>query len=381
MKDAFDRVVKKQKLASLKTIEVVNHVEKEIEQAISAIQANITDGEAASNLNHEVLLNMKNKLKEIVPMKQLESCQKDMNNALRKWVKTTEKFFSQDISKAYRNVEMEPHLLSELIVNHLYLQALFNIGDNFVREANCPAALKLKHLFEEMYGILSALRAGKPEPALSWAMKNHDTLLQNGSFLELKLHQLQFVEVLKQGNRDGALRYARAYLAPFATIYKVEIQRLIASILWAGRLDQSPYAEFLLPTNWEKLAEEFVQQFCNVMGQSSTSPLGMTVAAGAEVLPILLKLVTVLTAKREWQSMKQLPFPLDVSREFQFHSVFVCPVLREQGSDDNPPMLLPCGHVLSKQSIVKLSKNSSRSFKCPYCPMEAMASECKQLYI
>uniref|UniRef100_A0ACD5ZLM4 Uncharacterized protein n=1 Tax=Avena sativa TaxID=4498 RepID=A0ACD5ZLM4_AVESA len=381
VKDAFEHVAKKQKLMSSKAIDLVNHVEKEIEQAIGVILENGTDGDVASNLNHEILLNLKNKLKEMVPVKQLESCQKEMNNALGKWVKTTEKFFIHDISQAYRNVDMEPHVLSEIIANHLYCEALFDIGDNFIGEASCPASKEIKQLFQKMYEIHGALRTGEPEPALSWAMKNHDALLQNGSSLELKLHRLQFVKILKEGNRCEALLYARAYLAPFATIHKDEIPRLIASILWAGRLDQSPYTEFLLPTNWENLAEEFAQQFCNLNGQSSTGPMGMTVAAGGQVLPIILKLMTVLTAKREWQSMKQFPFPLDLGREFQFHSVFICPVLREQGSEVNPPMLLPCGHVLSKQSTVKLSKNSSRSFKCPYCPFESLTSDCKQLYI
>ncbi|KAM0893266.1 hypothetical protein ACQ4PT_025223 [Festuca glaucescens] len=75
--------------------------------------------------------------------------------------------------------------------------------------------------------------------------------------------------------------------------------------------------------------------------------------------------------------MKQLPVPIDIGPELQYHSVFVCPVLREQSSDENPPMLMPCGHAVSKQSIMKLSKSSSRTFKCPYCPSEG--KQCEQL--
>ncbi|CAM0944677.1 unnamed protein product [Alopecurus aequalis] len=318
LKDAFDHAVKRQKVACSKTIDLVNHVEKEIEQAIRAFQENGKEGDIASNQNNEILLMLKNKLEELIPMKQLESCQKEMHTSLSKWVKLTDKFFISDISKAYKNVDMEPHVLNEIIANHLYREALFDIGDNFIGEATSSASIKLKQLFQKMYEI------------------------------------------------QGALQTGNSNLAPFATMYKAEFQRLIASILWAGRLDQSPYTEFLLPTNWEKLAEEFVEQFCNLEGQSSAGLLGMTVAAGVEVLPILLKLMNVLTAKREWQSMKQFPYPLDLRPEFQFHSVFVCPVLREEGSDDNPPMLLPCGHVLSKQSTVKLSKNSSRAFILPF---------------
>ena len=78
--------------------------------------------------------------------------------------------------------------------------------------------------------------------------------------------------------------------------------------------------------------------------------------------------------------MKQLPVPVDLGKEFQFHSIFVCPVSRDQASEENPPMLLLCGHVLCKQSISKLSKSSTRTFKCPYCPLQASAAQCRQIY-
>ncbi|KAK7302624.1 hypothetical protein RJT34_13516 [Clitoria ternatea] len=84
--------------------------------------------------------------------------------------------------------------------------------------------------------------------------------------------------------------------------------------------------------------------------------------------------------KQEWQEMKHLPVPVELSKEFQFHSIFVCPVRRDQGTGENPPTLLPCLHVLSKQAIMKLSKNSTRTFKCPYCPSEATVAYYRQLY-
>ncbi|CAM0944678.1 unnamed protein product [Alopecurus aequalis] len=205
LKDAFDHAVKRQKVACSKTIDLVNHVEKEIEQAIRAFQENGKEGDIASNQNNEILLMLKNKLEELIPMKQLESCQKEMHTSLSKWVKLTDKFFISDISKAYKNVDMEPHVLNEIIANHLYREALFDIGDNFIGEATSSASIKLKQLFQKMYEIQGALQTGNCEPALSWTMKNHDALLQSGSCLELKLHQLLFVEILKQGKRDEAL--------------------------------------------------------------------------------------------------------------------------------------------------------------------------------
>uniref|UniRef100_A0A1D1XIK9 Protein RMD5 A n=1 Tax=Anthurium amnicola TaxID=1678845 RepID=A0A1D1XIK9_9ARAE len=382
IKDAFDRVAKKQKLSSSKTQEVIDQVGREVEQALLKLQS--PNAEADFSIDHKhVLTELNNKLNEAAPIIQLEGSQKELNVALSKYTKVLEKYFNPEISKAYRNVDFDFHTINQIIAGHFYRHGLFDLGDCFINEANEPAdATALKSPFLEMYTILEAMRSRDLEPALSWASAQRDRLLQNGSSLELKLHRLQFVEILQKGDRIMALKYARTYLAPFASVHMAEVQKLMVCLLWAGRLDRSPYVEFLSPTLWDSVAEELAQQFCRLLGQSHESPLSVAIAAGVQGLPTLLKLASVMAAKKqEWQAMKQLPVAVDLGREFQFHSIFVCPVSREQGTDDNPPMLMPCGHALCKQSIMKLSKGSTRTFKCPYCPQEATVAQCRQLHL
>ncbi|XP_042460284.1 protein RMD5 homolog [Zingiber officinale] len=379
IQDAFDRVSKKQKLSSSKTQELVRQIEHEIEQAITKMQS--TENATSCPELKQILADLKNKLNEFSPMNQLETLQKDLNITLGKYVKVTEKSFNPDISKAYRNVDFDPHIVNQIIASHFYRQGLFDLGDCFISEANEPEAAALKTPFLEMYGILESMRRRNLELALNWASSHSEWLAQNGSNLELKLHQLQFVEILQNDSVQNALSYVRKHLAPNASAHKVEIPKLMGCLVWSGKLHKSPYADLLSPNHWEKLADEFMQQFCSCLGQSYQSPLSIAIAAGIHGLPTLLKLESVMAVKKqEWQAMKQLPVPIDLSKDFQFHSIFVCPVLREQGSDENPPMLMPCGHVLSKQSIVKLSKSSTRPFKCPYCPLEASVAQCRQLH-
>ncbi len=50
----------------------------------------------------------------------------------------------------------------------------------------------------------------------------------------------------------------------------------------------------------------------------------------------------------------------------QFHSVFVCPITRETGDAGNPPMLLSCGHVISKAAVVGLLDRRSNGRCVPF---------------
>ncbi|XP_057750687.1 protein RMD5 homolog isoform X1 [Arachis stenosperma] len=380
IKDAFDRVTKKQKLSSAKTQEMLDQIRQEIESALDKMQsANNSDPEH----NYKAVLNeLKANLLKIAPLSQMEGTQKELNVALSKYGKLLEKYFNPDISKAYRNIDVDIHTLNQIIANHFYRQELFDIGDHFVSVVGEPeSASTMKAPFLEMYQILEAIKNQNLEPALNWASMNSDKLAQSGSDIVLKLHSMQFVKILQNGTRDEALHYARTHLSPFASSHMAEIQKLMASLLWTGKLDRSPYHALLSGSNWDKLAEDLKREFCNLLGQSYNSPLSVTVAAGVQVLPPLLKFMNVMAGKKqEWQTMNQLPVPVELDREFQFHSIFVCPVSKEQATEDNPPMLMSCGHVLCKQSILKMSKNHTKMFKCPYCPFDIDAVQCRQLY-
>ena len=63
-----------------------------------------------------------------------------------------------------------------------------------------------------------------------------------------------------------------------------------------------------------------------------------------------------------------MPCEVNLGQDFVFHNIFICPVSKET---NNNPMLLKCGHVISKQSLNKMTRgNINTQFKCPTCPQE-----------
>lgn len=46
--------------------------------------------------------------------------------------------------------------------------------------------------------------------------------------------------------------------------------------------------------------------------------------------------------------------PLPASR--RYHSIFVCPVSKEQATETNPPKMLSCGHTIAAESFNRMLK-------------------------
>lgn len=60
-------------------------------------------------------------------------------------------------------------------------------------------------------------------------------------------------------------------------------------------------------------------------------------------------------AGRSRRSLLSPQIEIDLGKKCWYHSVFACPILRQQTSESNPPMKLICGHVISRDALNKLT--------------------------
>ena len=315
---------------------------------------------------------------------ELTAQQKELYSAISKLAKTVDKHFAATPLSLRSATDLRQDLVVQLIASHYLREGRFGLANALAEEAGLPLDLlgEAENPFKEMHAVIRDLRAGHLDRALRWVQAHtradRPDLQLRG--LEFRLHRIRYLGVVQGQGRAAAIQYMRRCLSQFADTHAAEIQRLMACLLFADRLGDSPYADLLAENSLEGIEQEFIRRCCNSAGQAYESPLAACVAAGAVALPVLMKLSQVMAFKKQdWTSCEQLPVEIELGNEFTYYSVFACPVSKDQSTPENPPMMLPCGHVLCQMSLRKLAKGGQRQFKCPYCPQEAHSSQCREV--
>ncbi len=230
--------------------------------------------------------------------------------------------------------------------------------------------------------------------------------------LELQLARLQFVVLLKEvrkywfvfichsfvllwghwsnvfpihsvfQSRQEALALARARFPKFIEDGHIsDVLHMLGALSWSGWLEKSPYSGLLSPSLWNLAARTLVTEACRVAGLPAEGLISVTTKAGIIAAPTLVKMASVMrSAHRQWDDVQELPTEVPLPPQLTFHSIFSCPVSREQASSENPPVLLQCGHVICRNSMTNIAKSNDR-FKCPTCPVLQRASDTQELHI
>ncbi|CAN8298881.1 unnamed protein product [Cochlearia groenlandica] len=377
IKQAFDKVTKRQKLYNLISKVVMDRVCEVTVETLMQILLNNNETEHIS-----IFAKLKLKLDSLLSIIKLQGLQKDMNTSSWKFEKVLDNSYHPDIYIACRSIDFDTHLMDKMLVEYFHRKGLFGIGDCLVKEAKVEVEKDVRSQFLEFQEIKESMRLRNIEPAMRWVSENREKLNQKGSEIALKLICFKYCDMLRRGESNDAVKYARTHFPQYYPHNIEVLQKLLAALLWVGKLDKSPYAEMVSSFDWDKTTKELTKEYYHLLGQPYDSLLKVVLTAGFESLPTLLKLIQVMEVKiKEWEEMKKLPVSVELGNEFQFHSVFVCPVSRDESNEENPPMMMPCQHVLCKESIMRLSKNSgSYSLKCPYCHVQTSLAACRQLY-
>jgi len=236
-------------------------------------------------------------------------------------------------------------------------------SQNIQTSSTTFSTINLESKFEEMYKLVNSLQNDKSlDDAIKWSRDNSQLLEDRGSILEFELVRLKFITIFLDDTQSTmqTLEYARATFPKFTARFLPQISTLLTSLIYSSNIDKSPY-KILFENDkiWSEMAINLKREYCGLLGLSETSPLYTAITAGGLIMPILEKLERVMEESGgQWTSANELPVETPLPSSYLFHSIFVCPVSKEQSTDNNPPMMIPCGHVLAKNSMEKISRSN-----------------------
>ncbi|XP_056410211.1 E3 ubiquitin-protein transferase RMND5A isoform X2 [Hyla sarda] len=370
------------------------HCERSLEELIEyagglrreIVQAAEQDGELSGTLSL-VLTQCSKRIKDTV--QKLASDHKDIHSSVSRVGKAIDKNFDADISSVGIDgcwPADSQRMLNEVMVEHFFRQGMLDVAEELCQvpaEAGLSIDPSQKEPFVELNRILEALKVRVLRPALEWAVSNREMLMAQNSSLEFKLHRLYFISLLMGGaaNQREALLYAKNF-QPFALNHQKDIQVLMGSLVYLRQgIENSPYVHLLDANQWADICDIFTRDACALLGLSVESPLSVSFSAGCVALPALINIKAVIEQRQctgVWNQKDELPIEVDLGKKCWYHSIFACPILRQQTTDNNPPMKLVCGHIISRDALNKMFNGSK--LKCPYCPMEQSPGDAKQIF-
>ncbi|KAI6106414.1 CTLH/CRA C-terminal to lish motif domain-containing protein, partial [Pisolithus croceorrhizus] len=298
--------------------------------------------------------------------KEIDEKQKEIYNAIVRLGKALDKTFAQPLP-SYDPLFMSDDAkasLDAIVAVHFLRTGQFSAAEMFIQESGVTIDTEIRGKFEELHRILTALRMHDIDPALEWCSKNRQFLQSKSSPLEFYLHRSRYIRLLlacKAPDYQPAISYANTILRNFYAEHPAELGRLMTCFTYLSKLDSSPYADLASSTVHTDLESLFATEYCASLGMSRQAPLKVVgdIGAGAR--------------------SDELPIEITLAPENRYHSIFACPVSKEQSTEQNPPMMMMCGHVITKDSLHKLSKVNGR-VKCPYCPAESVQTSALRIY-
>ncbi|CAH1176938.1 unnamed protein product [Phaedon cochleariae] len=346
-----------------------------------------TDGEhALTNIQLDILKQTMGKIKETVS--KMATDHRDLHSTVSKVGKAIDRNFVADFSATSREDTFHSaeklQLMNQVICQHFCRQGMHDVAEELAKECDIVSESHEKEPLNEINHILDRLKVKDLEPALAWAVVHRESLEGQNSTLEFKLHRLRFIELLKNGPafQTEAISYARTHFRKYVHRHEKDIQTLMGMLLYIPNgISPSPYTTLLDSEMWIEIYEIFIRESCQLLGVCINSPLATCINAGCTAIPALLNIKQVMMQRQVtgiWNGKEELPIEIDLGTEARYHSVFACPILRQQSTKFNPPMRLTCGHVISRDALNKLC--SGNKLKCPYCPMEQTPSEARLIY-
>eukprot|EP01083_Nonionella_stella_P093484 262004_1 len=324
--------------------------------------------------------------------KTLKKLFKDLNTTIQNSHQDLNKTCLSDLDDCVTHQNFDENVVLELILFCFWQSGQFEIAQKMIQESGISRQLSFSESnFRDIFSIQQSLRNHNADPCLQWlcSQEKHKFVDLNFDLKLLKFCQLaqggesvtlgQATVSSSRDNYERIRNFGLTFVPDFIDDRFADIQAMMNSLLFPNGIPRRNLGEI----NWRKAEVKFMKCALKALGHPQENPLVTCFEASTTALPELSKFVSILKSRNSENIDSQLPNAgCSVRKEHHYHSTFVCPVAKVETTPDNPPMMLPCGHVISKGAMMKIIDSSriQERAKCPTCPSEFVLEKAVEIH-
>ncbi|GAB1604254.1 E3 ubiquitin-protein transferase MAEA-like [Argonauta hians] len=266
----------------------------------------------------------------------------------------------------------------------------------FLRAGYYNAALRLaKHShIEDLTNIDLFLTSKEVEESLlrretclclSWCHDNKSKLRKLKSTLEFKLRQQEFIELIRNDQRLEAIKHARKYFTNLEDDQMADVQKSMGLLAFPSDTGISPYKELLDPNRWHGLVQQFREDNFKLHQLNNMAVFTATLQAGLSALK------TPLCYKPDEEITKNPDCPVcskhlnELARPLPFahcaNSRLICNISGLPLNENNPPMMLPNGHVYGMNALASMAAENEGKVVCPRTKHSFSLQEAEKVFV
>ncbi|EJW04126.1 hypothetical protein EDEG_01562 [Edhazardia aedis USNM 41457] len=269
------------------------------------------------------------------------------------------------------------NLTEKILALDLLRTKQLDVFDSFVCESQSDLQ-KIKEKHEYLMEIQNLMK-NDDFRLLELFIEKENLYFKRNMKLCFILFAIEFLQMILHNNRTNAIIFMyhnfRQKFSESPEFIK-DSYELIQSLVDSD----IKFIQKIIKSYKDKAFDQFKIDYCLINEMPQKSPFDQLLEAGQNASSILRKFSDNIDIKTFDDIDLNKKIPIDLPVKPTYHSIFVCPVLKQFCDNDNPPVLLPCGHVISALAVKKLSKKViSTSFKCPYCPYNCNVNQLREL--
>ena len=270
-------------------------------------------------------------------------------------------------------------------VNRIIIDYLLRRGHTCTAEAIAQrhkmTALVDIDIFKSTQSVITSLEQHTCTEALAWCKEHQIKLKKLKSTFEIHLRLQEFIEMALAGKKMQAVTYARKYLSQHAESHMADIKFCMAMLCYDKDARCPKYKELMDGSRWRKLVEEFRKDLLAVYHFTAHPLLHTILQSGILAL-------NTQQAYQNWsynvndpmcnklfqQLAKKLPLT------YLKNSSLVCRLSGAVMDGNNPPMVLPNGHVYSYQALQEMCQSLGHIL-CPATQQEFRWADIRKAFV